>query len=419
MGTARRRVAAIVLAGTALVATGCPVEPPGPSAPVWTAAHTGGQPPPGAANPLHFAIGTNAGWFAEIDAGGGATSRVVVSPRTGTGGSELGAPQSFPANPIGLGGGLLSEHYLLTGLDPTSTSTDLQFFGESGGTWSKVGTFRLDVGASVRALTDDVLVTQQPGAFGGVRAMFIEMSEGRLISRSAQTLAPPVSWGPGYDTYWGNIVSLDGGLLAVSSHSDAGGPDRVAVYRRATNGLFVLEATLERPDFDALGLRLAIDDRPGPDHLAVVGVPDGSARSAVVVYDGSAGGWTEQATLGPPAGVPDVKDGAAFGGAIALDGDLLVVTAVAETMTTPGPAGISRLAYRPVVYRFTGSGWGYETSLDVVAEPADTDGIDRGLVSLVVSGNHVVGTIGVGLPGSCSWCTSARFEAWRWDRSLA
>lgn len=418
MRTSRRTLITLGLAAVALLGTACPGDPPGPPAPVWTPHHAGG-PAIGGVTPWVVAIGTTAGWYAQLDAQLPFTGPSTVSlfPRTGVNGDTLGAPQTFPTTAIGLGGGALSDHLLLTGSNPVSGSTDLQFIAESGGAWAPAGTFPLASGETIRGLTDDSLVTQFWGPTGPeVRVYTLSRSGGTVTAALSQSLLPPAEWGGGYGLYWGGIVSLDGGLLAIHAHNEATGvPDRVAVYERGV-ATFELVATLARPGDSSFGVRLAIDDQPTVDRLVVGAYPSGSTRMTLVEYTSTDGGtWAEAGTIAPPAGV----SGERFGQALGLDGAVLVVTAVAETMATPGPGGVARTEYRPLVYRHGATGWVHEATLGVVASPVDTDGLDRGLMSIVVSGSHIVATNGVGLPSACSFCFSARLEAWRWDRSPA
>jgi len=421
----RRTVAATALAVVAVLASGCPVEPTGPTdptGPVWTPHHAGG-PAVGGATPWAIAIGTTEDWYAQLDVGFPLTAPPTVSvfPRTGPDGHSLGAPQTFTANMIGLGAGVLSEHLLLTGGDPASGSTALQFLAETGGTWSIAGSFSLESGETIRGMTDDALVTRAVGASGAeVRVYTLTRTTGSVTATLTQTLRPPAEWGPGYGTYWGSVVTLDGGLLAVHAHNDSiGVPDRVGVYQSSA-GSFGLVATLERPDFGAFGIRLAIDDQPAVDRLVIGGYPTGSAEAVFAEYTSTAGGtWAAVSTIEPPAAVPGAAVGQTFGQGVALDGDVLVVTAVDEPMATPGPGGAVRVEYRPLVYRLGAGGWEYEATLSVLSSPVDTDGLNRGLMSMVVADHHIVGTNGVSLPGGCSYCFGLRFEAWRWDRTPA
>ena len=421
---ARVRLGRIVvgLAALSLVATGCPEDAPsgptGPSSPTWTANHSGG-PPVGGVTPWSIAIGTTAGWYAQFDAQSPLTAPTQVSlfPRTGPNGDTLGTPQVFPAGTIGLSGGALADHVLLTGANPTSSSTDLQWFTESGGVWSAAGSFALASGETIRGITDDVLVTQGWGPTAPeIRIYALSRSGGAVTATLTQSLLPPASWGPGYGLYWGDVASLDGDLLAIHAHNETiGVPDRVAVYRRSA-GAFTIESSLDRADITTFGIRLAMDDGPGGERLVLGGYPAGSSRLSVLTYVSAGGTWAPEATIPPPVDVADDASWQYFGQAMALDGDVLVVTGRAHTIATPGPGGVTRIAYEPLVYRRGASGWTFESTLTLIPSPVDTDGLHRGLNSLSVSGSHIVGTNSVSLPGACSWCVSARFEAWRWDR---
>lgn len=121
---------------------------------------------------------------------------------------------------------------------------------------------------------------------------------------------------------------------------------------------------------DTLAIGAMLADAPGAFHAG-----------AVYVFQRSGGVWTQQAKLQPPS--PEAWQ--AFGGAVALDGNRLVVGSVARDHGSAVDAGA---AY---VYDRTGSTWGAPTVL-VAPSPAAQDDFGSGVA---VAGNTVfVGALG-------------------------
>lgn len=410
----RRTVLRGVFTALALVATACPTPPTGGGGPVWTAHHAGG-PAAAGITPQASAMGTTAGWYVEFNGdNSGAPSTVSIYPRTGTNGDSLGTAQTFTAGAIGFGGGFLSDHILITGPTPTSAGA-LQFFAEAAGTWSAAGTLALASDQRVVALSDDTLVLLTgDGASAAVISVYdVAIVAGVVTPTLSTTFISPVAWGTAYRENFGLSTSLDGDVLAVASRDIAtNGPGKVAIYRRTT-GVWALETSLTGTA-NQFGRRVAIDDLGATERLAV-GVLDSPAQGSVEMYSAAAGSWSLDTTINPP-GVTDTFGGTEFGDSVALDGNLLVVGVHQEPIADTVGGDPRSIIYHSVFHLDSGV-WTYETSLKALSSPLDPDDLNRGMLSVVVAGGHVVGTSLVDTPGCVFPCFSLRLEAWRFDRT--
>ncbi len=145
------------------------------------------------------------------------------------------------------------------------------------------------------------------------------------------------------------------------------------VYRRA-GGLWTYDEHLLQShstiyscglwtEYDKIGDAVDVDDTGA---RIAVGAPwNNVKRGAVTIFVESGGTWTEEAFLADPAAAPGFcgESGYQLGGAVAIDGQLLVAAAQA--------AGGVELR----VYRRAGGVWGLEALLPTSAEPVEYGGL--------------------------------------------
>ncbi|MET0552599.1 MAG: hypothetical protein ABW221_06150 [Vicinamibacteria bacterium] len=191
---------------------------------------------------------------------------------------------------------------------------------------------------------------------------------------------------------FGFAVAVSGETAVIGARGDAliPGSGSATVFRRA-NGSWAEQAHLEAPapiPNDGFGVAVAVSG----DTLAVSapGADTHQPRSgAVFVYVRSGAAWTLQQQVAPP----DAHMNGGFGGAVAIEGDTLVVGAPADSTTEP---------YSGSTYVFVRSGgvWTQQQKITLAA-PTNADRFG-GAVS--VSGNTAVigapaeidGVLGVG-----------------------
>jgi len=424
MRVVRRSMLALGLAGIGVVATACPPPqtppPPPPPAPVWTAHHAGGPAVSGVTQQAGV-IGTTEGWYGEVTLQTGdveASPVVSLFPRTEPDGNALGAPEVLaPSVPVStLGPGLLSDHVLLVGSGGMG-GWNGQFFRESGGEWAPAGLFGLGLGETPKVLTDTMLVVSVGGGPTASLKVYDLPSTRDVVPVLAQTLTAPTGWGPNAEQSFGARVAAEGDVLVAGAIDTVG---RVGIYRRIS-GQFALEHVLSGPN--AYGQSVAVDDLGATERVAI-GALDAPNPGHVEVYrsSGSLGTtWTLEANLTQPATLADNDAGRNFGDRVALDGSLLVVGERTVSIA-PGPGNTPRATFASSVFHLaTSAGWAYEASLEPLTVPLDTDGLNRGMPSVIVARNHVVGTNVVSLPtpGCTFFCFAARTEAWRFDRTPA
>ena len=111
---------------------------------------------------------------------------------------------------------------------------------------------------------------------------------------------------------FGNTVGMDGDWLAVSA------PSTVYVYRRGTNGVWVLQQTLTRTD-GAVGGAIAMKG-----NFLVIGgskTQQGGMLNAVHLYKLVNGSWVPRTSITSPAGASD----ASFGATVSVVKDRILV----------------------------------------------------------------------------------------------
>lgn len=202
------------------------------------------------------------------------------------------------------------------------------------------------------------VVVVSPQAAEGIQsgAVFIFRDEGAALL-PLQRIEPP---DPDEGDLFGEAIALAGDLLLVgASGADREGlEDRGVAYilRRGADG-FVPEATLAPPQ-PAAALRFGSAVEVLDADTVAVGMPGASACAAdapgrVAVYRRVAGTWTAVTTLVSPQAAP----GDAFGAALAVQGDRLLVG-------LPCVAGAGALTQSGAVDAFeSGAGFGFVARL--------------------------------------------------------
>jgi hypothetical protein len=195
------------------------------------------------------------------------------------------------------------------------------------------------------------------------------------VEQEAKLLA---SDGEAEDSF-GRDLELDGDTAFIGApHKDDNGEDSGAAYMfTRTGSMWTEEFTLLPSDGtsgDQFGLSVALDG-----DTAVAGAPydadNGDASGAVYVFTRSGGGWIEQAKLLASDG--DAED--YFGGAVALDGDTVLI----------GARGDSTNGYNSgAAYVFTrvGSAWTGPAKL----LPSDGHMFDQFGLSLALDGDNAL-----------------------------
>lgn len=190
--------------------------------------------------------------------------------------------------------------------------------------------------AIVGAIGDDTLAENSGAAY------VFDLTSG-LAVEDAKLLA---SDGAAYD-YFGSAVAIDGDLAIVGAAgaTSGGNPGSAYVFRR-TGGAWVEEAVLVPSSSDigdGFGASIALDgDR------AFIGAPhQGGNDAAVYVFEFSTGSWSEVQEIIPA----DIWLGDAFGKALSLDGDRILISSPFDS------AGAATSAGSVYVYEESGGTW--------------------------------------------------------------
>ena len=240
--------------------------------------------------------------------------------------------------------------------------------------------FGYDVALSGTRLVVGARATDLPGATDAGVAHVYERGDGGWAHRGR--LVPEAV--AAYD-YAGGSVAADGGtallgsFLADTAATDAGS---AAVFERTTE--WGQRTALTAPDAgpgDRFGNAVALaGDRALVGAVGRGGSPDAAAdRGGAYVFAREDGGWAHRTTLS----APDDPD-AAFGVAVALDGDRALVGAFSANGTSPG---------RAVLFERGGDGWRERATL----RPADgAPGDGFGSAVALAGDRAVVGSVGDG-----------------------
>lgn len=205
--------------------------------------------------------------------------------------------------------------------------------------------------ASALDIQGDILVAGAPGQHSTGGAVYVHE---RLYGKwpMMQKLTAP---GNETGAWFGFSTRMSGDLLVVGSlYGDGAVPDSGAAHAyRRVGGSWQFEATLTAPAmaYDAYGFSVAADG-----DTVIVGSPyyDGVAASSGIAYvfENSGGSWSSGSPLLPPDGGVDQF----FGLAVALHGDVAVVSAPFDD----DQGFASGSAY---VYTRSGSTWSFQQKL--------------------------------------------------------
>ena len=218
-------------------------------------------------------------------------------------------------------------------------------------------------GASV-AISGDVVLVGAPGVIlselnEGAAYLFVR--DGDTWTEAGRLRLETVA----KNDMFGSAVGLDGGVAVVGAPGAnvAGEDSGTAVVHERRAGAWQATATLE-PDDAAAGQRfgsaVAVDGARiliGASGDVIAGEDPGAAY----LFERTADGWTQVATLTPSS----AGGGSAFGDAVALDGDLALVGARFADL-----GGSDRGA--AYLFARTGAGWAEVAEL-TAPEPSDRD----------------------------------------------
>lgn len=244
--------------------------------------------------------------------------------------------------------------------------------------------FGYDVALSGTRLVVGARATDVDGATDAGVAHVYERADGRWTHRTTLARRDAAAY-----AYTGGSVALDSGTALLGSFlADAAATDSgVATVFKRLDG-WDQRATLRAPDAepgDRFGNAVALDG-----DCALIGAvgrgggPDAAAdRGGAYVFARSESDWTHRTTLPAPAD-PE----AAFGVAVALDGERALVGAFSATGAGPG---------RAVLFKRGGDGWRKRTTL----RPADGDPGDGFGSAVALAGSRaVVGAVSDGAEGA-------------------
>jgi hypothetical protein len=412
-----RRAAVITTASLTaaflLVAAACGPEPSAPPpTPSWHATRL-----PLVAGPTgrvdHVGAWTNEEWFATVRStttGGATSSELVVAPRTGPGGGQLGTAQVLPLPDSGYSAPIGERTLAVPRADA------VLFFVEEGGVWTEAGSVAVDWEHQAIAITDDWLVVRRQMGFEGdgeVRLYRIERSGTTVAATLEQTLEPDPAWTPEQRNRFGLNVALDGGVLVVLVGGGSDGGPLLQVHRLGPDG-WTPTQTLGDGSGVLTTSALAVDDGPTVDRIVTGAVVSEPSPPAVDVWADTGSGFAIEQRIEADPSLPDEGMTASFGAAVGLDGDVLAVSS-RSTLTPSAEPGHADVQVGQVqVYRHAGT-WAPEAELAPYPDPFDA-GIQAVLPHrLQVVGNHVVATAFVVLdpPEPCPWpCLALGSEAW-------
>lgn len=422
--TRSRLIAALGVAALVLTATACPPTG-GPSAPTWVTTRAARAVTPGGT--LNFVGGwTDENWAATMElftstTPGGSTATLNFYPRSGPGNSVLDTPQQVPVSiDVGITGPL-GEH--IVGL---SGSQAIEFFREIDGVWASAGTVPLAAGRQMVALNDSWMVLRtvpaSPTTDSPVEVFAVDASGPTVTVTPAATLHGDPAWPLALRNGFGSpAVALDGDLLAVAAQGMfEPAPGGLRLFRAAAGSWQPVQSLGAEPGGpNQFARSLAVDDGATVDRLVVGPQITPPAASVVDVYaDTGAGFVPEQRFGGAPAG-PDVYDGALFGSSVAIDGDLIAVTArgVKVPSSTPNHADVT-VGYVQLFRK--GATWAVEAEVPLFTTPGPAATVSAVPFRLQMAGNHVAVLVFVSPdpPVGCSFpCFNFGFEAWSIDRT--
>lgn len=356
--------------------------------------------------------------YTSVTGGGGTTAVIDFFPRSGPGNATLGAPVQLPLTVGPSFAGVLGGERVVG----VGSAALVELFVLDGGAWVSGGVVTVPPEREMVALNDDWMVLRwvpmSPGAPVGLDVWAVQVDGQTATATPYATLQPDDDWPASLATGFGSpSVALDGDLLAVGAQGMLepvrGG---VMVFRHdGTAWQEVYSGRATADDQAPFARSLAVDDGATVDRFAIS--PQTTSPVVEVWADSGAGFALEQSVACDPAG-PDTFGGAFCGNAIALDGDLLAVSArgVNVPSATPGHDAVGG-AHVQLFRR--GSTWAREAEVPVYTDPAPGGIRSMYPLRLQAAGNHVAVSVFVSPdppPGCVFPCLNFGFEAWSIDR---
>jgi len=233
-------------------------------------------------------------------------------------------------------------------------------------------------GAAI-AVEDEVLLVGAPMAN---KVYIFEQDSVTQLWAVIGTLQPPASASAAAEGF-GSSMALKDGLLVVgapaTTQASATATGTVYVYRRRPNNNFAPKDTLKASDGiagDGFAVSVATDGES-----ILVGAP--AASAAYVFEEGTVNEWTEISKLEPP----NTTSEASFGTAVAVDGDLIAVTASVD-----GSTSSSGTAYLFIKGCRTSDGTNWAPRGQLIPADSSSIGDSFGLTAQLVDGVVFVGS---------------------------
>lgn len=421
----RRRIRRLVV-GVAALAAVAACTPDAPVVPNWVS--TGIQRTTSGTTATNFAgAWTDDQWAATIELVGspsGTIGTVLVSPRSGAGGSVLGTPQRITPT-IGVGFPRLMGTHVLSIVGAQGVTPAVEFFRPTAGVWSSIGVQQLPTDEIAIAATDQWLFTRTDARTAGVESVIRVRpidTTGATVTMGAPVILPP-------DPAWSAVqregfgvpsVAADGNLVIVGTQGGSTPAQGALRVFRYAAGVWAPVLTLGGTAADPMNFAraAAVDDGATVDRIAFG--PASDLIPQVEVYADTGSGFVhEQTILRDPTKPDDISTGMIFGNALALDGDMLATSSriVRIPSATPGHADV-RSGYVQI-YRH-GTTWAPEAEVAAFTNPA-TAGVTSALPLLMQAfGNHiaVLEIVAPDPPAGCTFpCFTFGYQAWSIDRT--
>lgn len=414
------------LAAIVLAATACGPDVPAPTGPTWITTHVS-RTVVGTTTTNYVGAWTDLDWASTLQvdtgAGGSGTASLLLFPRSGPGNSTLGSPQTITPTVSPALFGPIGGHVI--GLPGTVNGNPaIEFFKRTAGTWGSAGLFNLPANQQVAAMTDAWLVTRDVPINAGVEAhvyLFpLDTSGPSVVVGSVTTLGPDPAWPLALrEGFGGPGAAIDGDLLVVGAQGQfSPTPGGARVFRAAGSvwaPVLSLGASPTGPNNYARAL--AVDDGPTIDRIALG--PQADGIPSVEVFADSGSGFTLEQTIVRDPGDPDEFQGLLFGNGLAIDGDLLAVTARA-VLVPSAQVGHADVKVGYVQLFRKGATWAREAEVPVFTNPASPGTVSSLPFKLQAAGNHVAVFVFVtpDPPPGCTFpCFNFGVEAWSIDRT--
>ena len=340
----------------------------------------------------------NDDWLVRSRAGVDGTltaAETVLTPRTGPGVGDLGAPvvlsPTYYSHPLYqsplVSRPYLGTHLLLAGGDGVTAAN--RIFVEQGGTWTVGGTYALNPNREVVvAFSDSYLVTRDSAASADLLQVHpIDVTGGVVTVGPAVSVSLPASW----SDYLRINGELAGNTLVVAGSDPIrpGAETALAVADLSDPTVTALTQVWTGGDLVLTSFDLDVD---GSVTRAAVGVEasqgSGTVGRVMILSPTGSGPWATTAVLTPPAGLPDIGHGTYFGRQVALDDGLLVTLARFVARPSPASTGTSNVGVLGA-YRLVGGVWQFEASMTPAPDVITTPETSRLPAALDVAGTVV------------------------------